>query len=221
MQITVFDSTGKKLSPWSFDEKNLGALNKNLLAQALRVYLSNGHQGGSKVKTRGEVVGSTRKIYRQKGTGRARHGARYAPIFVGGGIAHGPTGMTAANMVLPKKMRRGALKSALLTKLSDSQLYGLEGSDKLTGKTSILANFLAKALGYPKSKVLIIVSDKLPSLYQALKNLQQVSLKNASLVNAHDLVSADSILLTRQALDALVARATNQLPKQSPKGQNV
>lgn len=213
MQITVFDPTSQKKTSWLIDEKVLGKVNESLLAQALRVYQTNSHQGGSQVKTRGEVVGSTRKIYRQKGTGRARHGARYAPIFVGGGVAHGPTGLVAHNLLLPKKMRRSALKSALLTKLKSDKLFGISDASKLTGKTKDLANFLGTSLGHPKDKVLIVVDQKLPTLFQALKNLQRVTLKDVRLVNALDLISADAILLTKPSLDSLLTRANYKAKK--------
>src|SRR3989338_10897476 len=81
--------------------------NPSLLAQAVRVYLVNQRQGNVKVKTRSEVIGSTRKIYRQKGTGKARHGAIKAPIFVGGGVAHGPK-QKDYNLKFNKKMRKKA-----------------------------------------------------------------------------------------------------------------
>ena len=83
-----------------------------LLAQYVRVYLANQRQGTNKVKTRSEVKGSTRKIYRQKGTGRARHGAKTAPIFVGGGVAHGPR-LRSFKLKLNKKQRRKALYYSL------------------------------------------------------------------------------------------------------------
>lgn len=220
MQITVFDATGKKKTPWSLDEKVLGKPNDSLLAQALRIYETNSHQGGSRVKTRGEVAGSTRKIYRQKGTGRARHGARYAPIFVGGGVAHGPTGLRAKNLNLPKKMRRHALRVALLTKVKDATIFGLADPDKSDGRTSTLANFLGSALSHPQKRVLIITDSVIPAFHRALSNLQRVSLKNAELVNAMDLVMADAVLLTKTSLDSLVARATNQLPAPTKEDKN-
>src|SRR6185437_7247197 len=106
--------TGKIALPGEiFGEK----LNKALLAQAVRVYLANQRQGNASTKTRGEVDGSTRKIYRQKGTGRARHGSVRAPIFVHGGIAHGPKPRDFS-LTMPQKMKQKALFSALSTKLS-------------------------------------------------------------------------------------------------------
>ena len=143
MIINVFDLSGKKQKSWDIKEDALGASSPKLLAQALRVYESNAHQKTHKVKTRGEVVGSTRKIYRQKGTGNARHGAKYAPMFVGGGIAHGPTGVRPDNMVLPKRMRRRALAVALFDKLTGSEVSGFVGETAVSGKTAQAAQFLS------------------------------------------------------------------------------
>ena len=105
-------------------------INKILLTQAIRVYTARRHPGLSKVKTRGEVIASTRKIYRQKGTGQARHGAISAPIFVGGGVAHGPKGVKR-QLSLPKKMRRKALSIALSVKAKEGNLLVVEGISKL------------------------------------------------------------------------------------------
>lgn len=209
MQISVYDHTGKKQPSWDFDSKSLGTPNDTLLAQALRIYESNSHQGGSKVKTRGEVIGSTRKIYRQKGTGNARHGARYAPIFVGGGIAHGPNGTRAKNLTLPKKMRRKALATALLLKLKDAQLVGLSKLSDNLKKTSTVTKLLAKTSSHPQKRVLIVTDAPASSLYQGVSNLQGVTLKRASIVNAYDLVAYDSILLTKAAFESLVNRANH------------
>jgi len=206
MKITTYSIKGIKTTPWELNEKSLGKLNPSLLSQALRIYISNPHQKTSVVKTRGEVAGSTRKIYRQKGTGRARHGARYAPIFVGGGIAHGPKGERPQNLILPKKMRSRALASALLLKLQDSQISGLQAASKVDGKTSSLARLMATIANHPKNKVLVITSARINPLYRALSNLQGTTMKRASLVNAYDLVSSDYVILTKKALDSILTR---------------
>ncbi|MFQ5444682.1 MAG: 50S ribosomal protein L4, partial [Nitrospinales bacterium] len=111
-KINIYSPVSKTVStlnlPKDFDEP----LNEKLLAQAIHVYRFLSHQGKSKTLTRGEVARTTQKWYRQKGTGRARHGARSAPIFVGGSKAHGPKDLKK-NITLPKKMRIKALKNVL------------------------------------------------------------------------------------------------------------
>lgn len=205
MKLTAYDTTGKKLDNWQVKE-DLGKANPTLLAQAIRVYQANSHQGTSKVKTRGEVIGSTRKIYRQKGTGNARHGAKYAPIFVGGGIAHGPTGLRAANLILPKKMRQAALRVALLTKLESEMIAGLTGASKLQNKTSQVLKLFSEIAGHPKRSTLVITKNRLDNFYAASRNLQGVKFKRTSLVNAYDLVASDFVVITKPALADLIAR---------------
>jgi large subunit ribosomal protein L4 len=106
LKITVVGVDGASMGNMTLPEAVFGAKpNKALIAQAVRVYLANQRQGNASTKTRGEVIGTTKKIYRQKGTGRARHGAAKAPIFVGGGIAHGPHPHDFS-MDFPKKMKQ-------------------------------------------------------------------------------------------------------------------
>lgn len=207
---------GLSAGTWDFSV-DLGKVNPTLLSQAVRVYESNSHQRTSRVKTRGEVVGSTRKIYRQKGTGNARHGARYAPIFVGGGVAHGPKGVRAANLVLPQKMRIAALKSALAIKLDESNVVGLDKTNKADGKTSSAAALLSKVASHPKKKVLIVTSGKTTKLYKGISNLQGVQTRRADLLNAYDLVKSDQLIVTKKALDVLSVRfgAKVATPKKS------
>lgn len=206
MKITVYNLTGQESSSWDFSEKVLGSYSPALLAQALRVYVSNSHQHTSAVKTRGEVDGSTKKIYRQKGTGNARHGAKYAPIFVGGGIAHGPKAIKAENLRLPKTMRRRALASAMLAKLSEKSVAGLVGISKASGKTSNAATLLSSIANHPTSKVLVVTANSAPTLYRMVRSLQGVTMKRAAQVSPLDLISHDYLVITKKAFDAIVER---------------
>ena len=206
MNIPVYDIKGKALSPWSLKTDVFGAKNTSLLAQAIRVYSSNTHQKTHKVLTRGEVTGSSRKIYRQKGTGNARHGAKYAPIFVGGGIAHGPTGVRPENMILPKAMRRRALAAAMQTKLEEGSISGLSGVKTFSGKTSGAIKLLSTLASHPKNSVLIVTDGKASSLYLSIGNLQGVQMKRASIVNALDLVASKHLVLTKKALATITER---------------
>ncbi len=207
MNIKVYDTKGKELESWKLEDGLFGNKNDAILSQAVRIYTSNSHQKTHKVLTRGEVNGSTKKIYRQKGTGNARHGAKYAPIFVGGGIAHGPTGVRPENMILPKAMRRAALASAMQSKMATNAIVGISGVKKFAGKTASMVKLLSSIASHPKNKVLIVTNDKATTLYQSIGNLQGVSMKRAALVNALDLVAADSLILTKKALSTISGRA--------------
>ncbi|PIR99275.1 50S ribosomal protein L4 [Candidatus Collierbacteria bacterium CG10_big_fil_rev_8_21_14_0_10_44_9] len=215
MNIPVFDIKGQKLNPWRLEDGAFGTENTAILSQAVRIYLSNLHQKTHKVLTRGEVTGSTRKIYRQKGTGNARHGAKYAPIFVGGGIAHGPTGVRPENMILPKNMRRRALASGMQAKLAEGTVVGLAGLKEFSGKTSSAVKLLSTIATHPKNSVLILTSGKASSLYLAIQNLQGVSMKRAALVNAYDLVSSTQLIITKKALDNITARVKTSKGKRT------
>ena len=210
-QILVYTPDGKQVDPWKIEEKSFGLKNPSILAQAIRIYVSNSHQKTHKVLTRGEVDGSTRKIYRQKGTGNARHGAKYAPIFVGGGIAHGPNGVRPENMILPRGMRRRALAAAMQAKLSESAVSGLTNLKSFTPKTATVAKLLAAATKHPKNSVLVVTDGRASLLYQSLSNLQGVTMKRAALVNAYDLVASDHLLVTKKALQTITSRATREV----------
>lgn len=207
MKITVFDTTGKKKSDLELNTKDFGTkINEPLLAQAIRIYEYNSHQRTSKAKTRGEITGSTRKIYRQKGTGRARHGDNYAPIFVGGGVSHGPVGLKGKNLILPKKMKRKALASSLLARMTDNALSLLDSFDKFPAKTKDATSLLIKIANYPKNKILIITNDKSAPLYLSTKNLQNVTIRRSELVNPYDVIYHDFILISQDALTTLKSR---------------
>jgi large subunit ribosomal protein L4 len=209
MKIPVFDITGKALKDWTLEDNSFGKANTSILAQAVRVYSSNSHQKTSKAKTRGEVETSSKKIYRQKGTGNARHGAKSAPIFVGGGVAHGPKGVRPENMVLPKNMRRRALAAAMQVKLAGGAVSGLSGVKDFAGKTASAVKLLSSAAAHPKNTVLVITEGKATPLYLSLSNLQGVSMKRAALVNAYDLIASNHLIVTKKALSTITARALN------------
>jgi len=218
MNIPVYDIKGKEGVAWKLEDTIFGKVNLAILAQAVRIYTSNSHQKTSKVKTRGEVQGSTKKIYRQKGTGNARHGAKYAPIFVGGGIAHGPKGVQPENMILPKNMRRRALAAAMQSKITNNAISGLTGVENFDGKTAGVVKLLSTVANHPKNSVLIVTDDKATSLYLGIANLQGVTMKRASLVNAYDLVAATQLVLTKEALETIKARS---IAKTSKPGETV
>lgn len=170
--------------PKNFREKE----NKTLLAQAIRVYENRLHPGLSKTKRRGEVIASTRKIWRQKGTGRARHGARSAPIFVGGGKAHGPTGLKR-QLVLPKKMRQKALDIALSLKARNGQIIAVENISSLK-KTKEGQDFINKIVSKEKKvgkdkRFTFVLVDGNSEARLALRNIGGVEVVAYKNLNAY------------------------------------
>lgn len=173
-----------------------------LLSQAVRVFLSNQRKAGAKAKTRSEVSGSGVKIYRQKGTGRARHGDRYAPIFVGGGVAHGPTGWENYRLKLSKKMRRKALFGSLTSKFKAGEIVFVTGLEKIGSKTKKTAQALDKIIG-PKQKVLIIHSGNSEDLLRSAGNLAGVSLQSASRLNSYLVLNGGQLVFSKESLSVL------------------
>ena len=174
-------------------------VSKSLLAQAVRVYATNQKSLLASTKTRGEVEGSTAKIYRQKGTGRARHGAIRAPIFVGGGITFGPK-PRKIRLDLPKKMKKAALFSALSVKAADKKVLGLSGLDKASGKTKEMAKLIEKL----KAKSLLIVTgEKQDNVVRAIRNIPGADVLPVSLINAYEIVKHELLFVTKEAVEKL------------------
>ncbi|MBI2011306.1 50S ribosomal protein L4 [Candidatus Daviesbacteria bacterium] len=189
-------------------------VNSSLLSQAMRVYLNNKKGHFSNTKTRGEVEGSTRKIYRQKGTGRARHGAVRAPIFVGGGIALGPK-VRKINLDLPKKMKKQALISALSQKLQEKEILGVANLDKALGKTKEFVNFLTK-VSSAKKTALFLVGDRSEKALRAVKNIEKANLLDVNLLNAYEVIKHQTLILTKDAVEKLEKRLFKKKGKTSP-----
>lgn len=200
----VFDLEGKILEKISLPEEIFAAkINKVLIAQAVRVYLANQRQGTASTKTRGEVEGSTRKIYRQKGTGRARHGSIRAPIFVHGGIVGGPKPRDYS-LHLPQKMKRRALFSALTDKLNNRGIKILKGLEKIEPKTKNFVNLIDKlGLTHKKKKILVITASENENLKRASRNVEGVSITAAKRLNTHDVLNNRELLFMKEAIEEL------------------
>lgn len=207
MNLKTYTKTGNvSKRPLSVNEAVFAApVNQVLLAQAIRVYLSNQRQGTSQVKTRSEVSRTTRKWYRQKGTGNARHGSKKAPIFVGGGVAHGPTGQENWSRSLTRQLKRKALISAMSAQ-ADNMIVA-SGLSDLSGKTKEAAELLSK-MKIEAKKVLIILADFDEKVLRSLRNLAQVQIARADQVNVYDIASADQIVLTKEAVEVIEKRLT-------------
>lgn len=203
MKVTSYTATGTKSSATVSDELFGAKPNRQLLAQAIRVYLSNLRQGTSKVKTRSEVARTKAKWYRQKGTGNARHGAKTPNIFVGGGVAHGPNGLQNWTRKLPQRMKQVALVSALSAQAE--QVIVNDSFEQLSGKTKEAAQLLTQ-MGLAEKRVLVIAAQPSVKTVQALRNLPQVLLTKAARTTALEVVNADVIVITKPALEALEAR---------------
>jgi large subunit ribosomal protein L4 len=200
----VFDLTGKVAGKISLPEEIFGVkINKILIAQAVRVYLANQRMGTASTKTRGEVEGSSRKIYRQKGTGRARHGSIRAPIFVHGGVVFGPRPRDYS-LQLPQKMKRAALFSALTTKFNDGEMKILEGLEKIEPKTKMFLAVIDKlGINDKKKKILLITSSEIENLKRAAGNIEGVTITAAKRLNTYEILNNRQLVFMKDAIDEL------------------
>ncbi len=214
LTVSMFNLAGKEAGVLDLPKEIFGSkVNKALLSQAIRVYVNNETAHFSNTKTRGEVKGSTRKIRQQKGTGGARHGGVRAPIFVGGGIALGPKSRKT-ELDLSKRMKKAALVSALADKYEGKGLVGVEGLEKVTGKTKDLLG-LTKAM--PKGKVLIVTGEKENLLERSAKNLPDLEVKTAGNLSILDLIRYQVLALTKEAVEKLESRIKNDESRKEEK----
>lgn len=203
MQLQTVTNTGKQGTLTVSDVVFAAPVNQVLLAQAARVYMANERQGTAKVKSRGEVAISKRKIYKQKGTGGARHGAKSAPIFVGGGVTHGPKGNQNWSLTMSQKQKQKALISAL--SWQKDQIKVVDAITEVEGKTKAIAQILS--LVAPEAvHVLIVVSEQTIEIERAVQNISGVEVHLASSITALDVLRADMIVVTESAVKAIETR---------------
>jgi len=200
----VLDLKGNIVGSLSLPEEIFGAkVNKTLMAQAVRVYLANQRLGTLSTKSRGEVVGSTRKIYRQKGTGRARHGGIRAPIFVGGGVAHGPKPRDFS-LSLPQKMKRAALFSALTLQRLEGNMKIITGLENLEPKTKAFAQVLKTlSLVKKRKKILLVLPEKIENIQKAARNIEGVTYVLANQLNTYDVLNAGTLLFMKDTISKI------------------
>jgi large subunit ribosomal protein L4 len=205
LSVSLFDKTGKSAGTISLPESVFGQkVNKSLLHQAIRVYLTNQRQGTSSTKSRGEVELTKAKWYRQKGTGRARHGAQSAPIFVGGGVAHGPKPRNF-ELSLSKVMRTKALQSAFSSKYQESEIFVIDGLSDVTAKTKAYATLLNTMIS-EKGRKLIILPAESAVLARSMRNITGVYYKTASDVTTYDIISGKHVIISKDAISMLEKR---------------
>lgn len=171
--------------------------NKTLLKQVVRVYEDRSHTGEARVKTRGEIVRTKKKWYKQKGTGGARHAARSAPIFVGGGVAHGPKGVSRT-LTLPKKMKSLALKQAISFVFTNEKAVLVTSLGKVS-KTAQAANMISvlkKKLELKKtSKILVVLGKESYENSRFFKNIKNVQIVCFDVVSAYKLLSSGLVFM--------------------------
>lgn len=214
LKTEVYNLKGEVVGKLSLPGEIFAVKGSNhLLAQAVRVYQANKRLGTHDSKTRSEVVGSTRKIYRQKGTGRARHGSITAPIFVGGGVAHGPHPRDYS-LTLPQKMKKAALFAVLSDKLQNGSLKVVRGFEKIELKTKIMSETL-NSLKFNEEKkkkenILLITSQDLKNVILSGRNIDNLTIENVKLLNTLKVISHRNLLLMEEAVPVLASHFLSQ-----------
>lgn len=178
-----------------------GAVNRPVLYDAIRMYLANRRRGTAKTKERAEVNFGNRKPYRQKGTGRARAGRRSSPIWKGGGTVFGPH-IRDYRYAIPKKMKRLALKSALVDKGVNESVVIVEGLQMEEPKTKRFNEFLG-GVGLGGKKILFVVGSFDENIHKSVRNLPGVEFILSRDINAYEILRSDVLLFTKEALSSL------------------
>ncbi len=181
---------------------------KHVLWEVVKWQLASRIQGSHSTKTRGEVSYSGRKLLPQKGTGNARHGDRGANIFVGGGVAHGPKPRDYY-YPLPKKVRRLGLKMALSLKAKENNLLLVDSLDLGDVPKTKKAIEVLKTLGIYPQKVLVVLPQKEEVIYKSFRNLPYVRVLPVEGLNVYDILWADKLLITSQALEKIYERLSS------------
>jgi large subunit ribosomal protein L4 len=175
-----------------------------LMHQVVVAQLAAARQGTHKAKSRGEVRGGGRKPYKQKGTGRARQGSTRAPQFTGGGVVHGPVPRDYSQRT-PKKMKAAALRSALSDRAREGRVHVVEAF--VDGETPRTKAALATLRAVTESvKVLVVLGREDEVNWLALRNAPEVHLIDAGQLNTYDVLVADEVIFTAEALDEFLSK---------------
>ena len=200
-KIDVKDLTGAVTGSIELSDEIFGIEpNEAAMSTVVRNQLANKRQGTQKTKTRSEVSGGGKRPYRQKGTGRARHGSTRSAQYVGGGIIFGPTPRSYSYTV-PKKIKRLALKSALSSKVASEKMIVIENMDLAEVKTAAVAKAL-KAIGASDSS-LIVLEDVNKNAELSARNIKDVKTALVNTINVMDILKYDSFVATKAAVEKI------------------
>ena len=195
----AFDITGRSQGSITLNKESFGQKpNEKLLAQAVRIYFANQFSHKASTKTRSEVRGGGAKPWRQKGTGRARAGSKRSPLWVGGGIVFGPRPRNV-QLILPKKMIKKALISALSYQNSLGHIKIVSNFDKLQSKTKLAQNLLDKLNA--TEKTLIVLENPMQNVKLALRNIPNVWIDLAANLNAYKVLKVQNLLFSKGAIE--------------------
>tara|TARA_Y100000590_G_scaffold199170_1_gene226226 strand:+ start:888 stop:1514 length:627 start_codon:yes stop_codon:yes gene_type:complete len=207
MKLKVINMDGKEIKDIEISDKIFSLKpNKDLIQSLIDWQLNRFKPRTAKTKQRSEIKGSTAKIYAQKGTGGARHSSRKAPIFVGGGVAHGPKGMVYKINKINKKQKKIGLFHVLSQKKKLNLLFVLEDFKNEIKKTKLFNNFLVKM----KLKNSVIISDKNSKIkiIKSVRNIPNIKIIEEEGTNAYDLLKYKNVIFTASSIKSFQERVT-------------
>lgn len=197
-KVTLYKMDGSVSGETDLMDEVFGVeINEAVVHQAVKMQLNNKRQGTQSVRTRAEVRGGGAKPWRQKGTGRARHGSIRSPIWVGGGVAFAPK-PRSYRQSMPKKMRRMALKSALSSKVANDELIVLESLELTEPKTREIAQVLKNLNA--DTKVGLVLGGKNDWIERAARNIPNLKLLQVNTLNVYDILNCDKLIVLEEAV---------------------
>lgn len=206
MKTQIYNIEAQKIGEITLPSSVFGVkVSDKLIAQSVRTYLCNQRKSHAKAKTRGEVSGTTKKVWAQKGTGRARHGSMKAPIFVGGGVTHGPTGSENYSLKLNKKVKRLAINSILSKFAANNKILVIDKINSLEPKTKLAVKLLSGLKGdnevlSTSKKVGIITTKTLENVKRSFGNIPKVNLLSLKSLNVYDLSNQNFLIFSKQSI---------------------
>lgn len=199
--IDVLDMQGKKVSTLELNDAIFNKeVNEALIHTVIVNYLANQRQGTQSTKTRSEVSGGGRKPWRQKGTGRARHGSTRSPIWVKGGIALGPK-PRSYKYKLNKKEKQNAIKMILSAKLSDNKIIVLNELNLTEVKTKAVVNVMRNVNA--EGRTLLLLPERNETIFKSARNIEKMHISNVDVLNAYELLNNKQIVMTVDAVKKL------------------
>ncbi len=205
--LPVYDMSGAKVGDYEIDPQMLAPkISKQLLHDVVVMYLANQRQGSNKTKARGEVSGSTKKMYKQKGTGNARMGSKRSPIRRGGGHAHARQPRSYYYR-LPRKAIQAATRMAIASKIASGSVVVVDQIKMDSPKTKLLASAL-KAMGLEGQTKTLAISGLDRNVYLSGRNIEGLTISPVADLNALIVLRPRKLVMTREALDWIKARAS-------------
>lgn len=204
--LPVYDINGKEVGKYEIDPDSIASkISKQLLHDVVVMYQANSRQGSFRTKTRSEVAGTTKKMYRQKGTGNARAGSKRSNIRRGGGHAFAKRPRDFSYR-LPRKAVQAATRMAIAGKIQSEQVIVIDDLTMEQPKTKQIAG-LMKALGLEGKSALITTEAHNPTVYKSARNLQRIEVLNVTDLNALSVLRPDRMLVTKAAMDSIKEKA--------------